>query len=196
MAGSICIEYGMRMSASVSLAEIIRNDALRWEALEVVRSLALPDCWIGAGFVRDAVWDHLHGLPIQPPAGDVDVIWFDGSRAHPDVDKAIEKRLRKKRPDLDWSVKNQARMHLRNGDLPYSSSANAMTAWPETATAVAVRRTNHDTLEVSAPLGLEDLFKPRLVPTAPFAVRKRDIFDGRVREKEWLTRYPMLRAPE
>ncbi|MGH8392414.1 MAG: nucleotidyltransferase family protein, partial [Pseudomonas sp.] len=31
---------------------LISSDPLRWHLLAVVRSLALPDCWIGAGFVR------------------------------------------------------------------------------------------------------------------------------------------------
>ncbi|WRQ77412.1 nucleotidyltransferase family protein [Pseudomonas saxonica] len=45
----------------------------------MVRSLNLPDCWIGAGFLRNAVWDYLHGrspspaelvLGIEMPASD------------------------------------------------------------------------------------------------------------------------------
>ena len=31
--------------------------------LERVAQLGLPDCWIAAGFVRNAVWDVLHGWP-------------------------------------------------------------------------------------------------------------------------------------
>lgn len=35
---------------------------------------------------------------------------------------------------LGLPVKNQARMHLRNGDRPYQSATDAMRYWPETAT--------------------------------------------------------------
>lgn len=47
-----------------ALQTLISSDAQRWHLLDIVRSLALPDCWIGAGFVRNAVWDHLHGRAI------------------------------------------------------------------------------------------------------------------------------------
>ena len=49
------------------------------EQLRAVRSLALPDWCIAAGFLRNRVWDHLHGIaPARPPV-DIDVIYFDAS---------------------------------------------------------------------------------------------------------------------
>ncbi len=101
--------------------------------------------------------------------------------------------LRERLPDYDWSVKNQARMHVRNGDAPYRDVATAMRAWPETATAVAVRLGADDRLEVNAPYGLDDLFALVVRPTPGFAVRKRAVFDARVAGKCWLGRYPRLR---
>ena len=38
----------------LALAEMLR-------ALQAVARLDLPDAWIGAGFIRNAVWDALHG---------------------------------------------------------------------------------------------------------------------------------------
>lgn len=92
--------------------------------------------------------------PLPP---DIDVIWFDKTNNHPDVDAAIEASLQAFDSTLNWSVKNQARMHTRNGDSPYDSTVEAMKAWPETATAVAVRLLEKDLIEIAAPLGLEDL---------------------------------------
>ncbi|MBV8613672.1 MAG: nucleotidyltransferase family protein [Acetobacteraceae bacterium] len=46
-----------------SFRAVLFNDPLRWRLLALARSLALPDCWIGAGFVGNAVWDHPHGRP-------------------------------------------------------------------------------------------------------------------------------------
>lgn len=174
------------------LVALMRADALRMAALQVVAALFLPDGWIGAGFVRDAVWDHLHGFPPTPPRGDVDILWFGDAGCGPDEDAEIEAQLRVRMPSLDWSVKNQVRMHRRNGDRPYQSVTDAMAHWPESATAVAVRLTGGDVLEVSAPFGLDDLYALRLVPTAEFATAKRDLFDARVRAKDWLARYPQL----
>lgn len=162
-------------------------------ALRAVRSLALPDCWIAAGFVRDAVWDHLHGCEPAEPCGDVDVVWFDPESPAAAHDVALEERLTSECPGPTWSVKNQARMHQRNGDRPYATVAEAMTHWPETATAVAVRLIDSDDIEISAPLGLGDLYRLRLVPTADFAEQKRTVFDERVSSKRWFERYPLLR---
>lgn len=171
--------------------EILEADARRMEALAAVAVLGLSDGWIGAGFVRDAVWDHLHGYPASPPTGDVDVLWFAPDVADADLDRALERKLRALLPGFDWSVKNQARMHSRNGDVPYASVADAMAHWPETATAVAARISEW-LVEVNAPLGLDDLFSLRLRPTAAFAGAKHTIFRDRLSSKRWTGRYPLL----
>ena len=176
-----------------TIRAILSNDPLRWRLLALVRSLDLPDCWIGAGFVRNAVWDHLHGRPPAAPPGDVDVAWFDPGRAHPSEDKALEAALRGLEPGVNWSVKNQARMHLRNGDAPYASAVDAMRYWPETATAVAVRRTAQDSCEIAAPFGLDDLFRLVLRPTPGFAGERHGAFLARVQAKGWLAAWPKLR---
>ncbi len=160
--------------------------------MQTVAALDLPDCWIAAGFVRDAVWDHLHGFGTRPPSGDIDVVWFGGSDVTAICDRSIEEQLRRQMPDLKWSVKNQARMHLRNGDTPYHSVAHAMSYWPETATAIAARFEMNETVAINAPFGLDDLFALWLRPTHGFANRKRTIFNERVRAKNWINRYPLL----
>jgi hypothetical protein len=98
------------------IQEIIADDPVQWRILETVRSLNLPDCWIGAGFVRNAVWDYLHGRSSPSISTDVDVIWFDTERRSPDEDTTLEIALRSLDPTVTWSVKNQARMHAQNGD--------------------------------------------------------------------------------
>ncbi len=174
------------------LRDLLSADPWRMEILHLLRSLALPDSWIAAGFVRDAVWDHLHGHAPSAPAGDIDIIWFDPARTDPALDRHIEAQLALLRPDVDWSVKNQARMHLRNRDTPYADAADAMRHWPETATAIGVRLTADERLEINAPFGLDDLFGLRLVPGPAFRGARWAIFDERVRAKRWPTRYPLL----
>lgn len=174
------------------LSTMIKHDMLRMAALEMVRDFGPAGGWIAAGFVRDAVWDQLHERPIAPPAGDVDVIWFDRQQMDEECDRDNEKVLRRRCPDLRWSVKNQARMHLRSGERRYESVADAMRFWPETATAVAVRLTDCGELEIAAPFGLDDLFAPRLVATPSFIGEKRHIFEQRIARKRWLARYPLL----
>ncbi|MBY8333492.1 nucleotidyltransferase family protein [Qipengyuania sp. NZ-96] len=175
---------------------ILHRDAVRWRLLEVVANLELPDCWIATGFVRNAVWDALHGRTPQPPNGDVDVIWFDPDRCDEKLDRDMEDKLRVAVPSIDWSVKNQARMHSRNDDKSYQSSSDAMRYWPETATAVAARWVRGDELEIACPLGLDDLFNLLLRPTQRFAHEKLPIFEERVRSKAWIELWPLLKRAE
>ncbi|MDC0693155.1 nucleotidyltransferase family protein [Klebsiella pasteurii] len=175
------------------LQSVLLNDPIRMNALYAVQALELNDGWIGAGFVRDAVWDHLHSYGLRPVSGDVDVVWFDAKSATSACDSALEERLSQQNSAFNWSVKNQARMHQRNGHQPYHSTENALLYWPETATAMAVRMGGTDHIEIIAPYGLDDLFELRLRPTPVFAQHKLAIFRQRVVEKRWLQRYPGLR---
>lgn len=186
----------MNETFNMQLDAILRTDPVRWRLLEVVSHLGLPDCWIAAGFIRNAVWDALHSRTARPPCGDIDVIWFDPDRAEEAHDRNAEAALRAVLPSVDWSVKNQARMHKRNGDLPYRSATDAMRYWPETATAVAARRSGTGQLEIASPFGLHDLFNLVLRPTPRFAGEKRPIFEARVRSKGWVTEWPLLTRAE
>jgi hypothetical protein len=163
------------------------------ETLRLVAGLGLPDAWIGAGLLRNAVWDALSGLPPgSNPPGDIDVICFDA--VAPEAAEAmIEARLLALRPDLPWSVHNQARMAARNGDAPYADARDAVVHWPETATAIAARWTGDD-LAIMAPHGLDDLLARRIRPTPHFAASapKRAVFAERARTKRWAARWPGL----
>ena len=182
------------MDHAAALRAILSGDPLRWRVLDLVRSVGLPDGWVGAGFVRNAVWDHLHRRPPSPPSGDVDVLWFDPDRTDPLKDARLEAVLRGLEPSLNWSVRNQARMHLRNGDGPYASVLDAMRHWSETATAAAVRRASGASCEVAAPFVLDDLFGLVLRPTPQFARERHEIYSRRLETKGWMTAWPLLRA--
>ncbi|MBT9446345.1 MAG: nucleotidyltransferase family protein [Hyphomonadaceae bacterium] len=160
------------------------------EPLEAVSRLSLPDCWVAAGFIRNAVWDRLHDRPFGASQGDVDVIYFDAVALERSRDREIEAACRAAIPGLDWSVKNQARMHLRNGDSPYLDTAHAMTHWPETATAIGARWRN-GMVEVLAPFGVDDLLSLRVRPTPAFQ-HKLQIYRNRLSRKRWRARWPNL----
>ena len=64
-------------------------------------------------------------------------------------------------------MKNQARMHLKNGDPPYTGTIDAMRNCPETATAIAAR-SNGALVELAAPYGVDDLLNMIVRPTPPF----------------------------
>ena len=66
------------METAGEIAAFIARQTEMIRLLRAVEELRLPDCWIGAGFVRNAVWDALHGR--TPDCGllnDVDVVFLD-----------------------------------------------------------------------------------------------------------------------
>ena len=171
------------------LDAILRRAPLRKQTLEVVRSLNLPDWAVGAGFIRAAVWDELSGYAIASPVDDIDVLYFDQQRCNAEDDAAVERKLRHMQPALPWSVRNQARMHLRNGDSPYESTADALRFWLETPTCVAVRLRADDAIEIVAPYGLRDLFAMTIRPTPRGQARKVE-YQARIEAKRWHERWP------
>lgn len=174
------------------LQALIANDPTRMQILRQVHGLGLPDCWVAAGFVRSVVWDHLHHRSPSPLPEDIDVVWYGPDQATPAVDRQLEAALRALDNGLNWSVKNQARMHLRNHDRPYTCTADAMTHWPETATAVGVRLGPTGNIEIAAPFGLEDLFALVVRPTPRFIAGKYTMFQARHCAKGWIERWPDL----
>ena len=60
------------------LGDIIKRDPFRMRCLRALRALDLPQGYIGAGFVRNAIWDELHARATPTPLNDIDVIYFSG----------------------------------------------------------------------------------------------------------------------
>jgi hypothetical protein len=181
------------MDRLAELRALIASDERRMRVLHAVRDLGLPDCWVAAGFVRNRVWDHLHRRATSPLPQDIDVIWFAPDACAARRDAGLEAALRKRDDTLAWSVKNQARMHVRNGDAPYRSALDAMRFWPETATAVGVRLGPRGDIDVAAPFGLDDLFGLVVRPTRRFVAEKHGVYLERVRAKHWARHWPGLR---
>jgi hypothetical protein len=177
------------------VAAIVAADAWSMDVLRVVREAGLREWAVGAGFVRSLVWDRLEGRRESTALTDVDVLHFDPAKTRPEADHAIERRLSDRRPDVPWEVRNQARMHLRNGDAPYLSTEDGMRHWLETPTAVAVRLEADDTITVIAPFGVEDLLAKVIRPT-PAGLRRRAAFMARVAERGWLHRWRGIRLIE
>lgn len=180
----------MRSIADVEafLAELEQITTL----LQTMAAFRIDDCWIGAGVIRNAVWDHLHGYPIGPvAASDVDVIYFDRAHATRDRDISLEQELSRRHPAIPWSVHNQARMHSRNGDAPYENCEDALRHWPETATAIAARL-HVGRVQVIAPLGIDDLLS-LIVRPGPAFVHKMQVYRTRLASKDWRVRWPKLK---
>ncbi|WP_020528488.1 nucleotidyltransferase family protein [Flexithrix dorotheae] len=168
-----------------NLKPIVTSDAFMMEKLRIVASLKLPDCWIGAGFVRNKVWDFLHGYEKPTELNDVDVIFFDSKNSDMKRDWELDAKLLAMDSTVNWSVKNQARMHLKQGHKPYKSSEEAVSYWVETPTCVAVRLNEVGEFEAIYPHGLNDLFELKVYPTKEFQSEKASVYKKRIEEKNW-----------
>lgn len=181
------------------IINLIENDKWMMDVLKIVESLNLPDWWIGAGFVRGKIWDSLHGYKKRTPLPDIDVIYFDKNDFTKTEEKSFstkseikcQKNLQKIMSNVNWSVTNQARMHLIHHDKPYKNSEEGLSNWVETATCVGVKTKNKKTI-LTTPRGISDLVNLIVRPTPKF---KKDlkIFNERIKSKKWLKKWPKLR---
>ncbi len=169
----------------------LQGDAYRMQALQTALDLNLSDWCIAAGFVRNLVWDKQHGYEALTPLNDLDLIYFDAFNCEEKTDKEYESKL-KTMDGNPWSVKNQARMHQRNDDAPYTSTTDAMSYWVEVETAVGARLTNNSEIEILAPFSLESLFNNSI--TINSKRKKLSDFNERIKNKNWLVNWPNLQV--
>jgi hypothetical protein len=159
--------------------------------LRLVAELNLPDHYVAAGFVRNMVWDHLFST--NTLLNDVDVIFYDPDDKEHYRESTAQSTLEKLDPSIKWQVKNQAFMHVRNGDPNYSCCADAMSYWPEKETAVAVKLLADGQIEVCAPFGVQSLIDGKLSYNPK---RTKAVFHQRLEKKQWLNIWPKLRVVE
>jgi len=178
------------------IVSLIRADKWMMEILESAKSLNLPDWWICAGFIRSKVWDELHDFNVRTPIPDIDVIYFDPTNIDKLEDKKIETKLESLIPNIPWSVKNEARMHVKSNMPPYSSSVDAISKFPETATALGVKLDEYDNVILTAPCGISDVINLEVKPTAYFKETKErvDIYEDRITKKNWKSTWKKIRV--
>ncbi|WP_310176133.1 nucleotidyltransferase family protein [Neobacillus niacini] len=155
--------------------------------LKSAKSLNLPDWWICAGFVRSKIWDTLHNFSERTLIPDIDLIYFDPTNIDELEEKKLEELLNNLMPNTPWSVKNEARMHIKSKMPPYSSSVDAISKFPETATALGVKLDEKDNVVLTAPFGISDVVNLVVKPTPFFTQTKEriEIYEDRITKKNW-----------
>nr|WP_315398036.1 nucleotidyltransferase family protein [uncultured Duganella sp.] len=178
------------------LRELARASGWLAPALRAVRGLELASWCIGAGAVRNLVWDALHGYATPSHLADVDVAYFDAHDTSVARDREFERRLREAMPAVRWEVTNQASVHhwfeqyFGHAVEPLESLRDALASWPEYATAVGLCLRADDTIEVIAPFGLDDLFNC-VVRRNPRRVSV-ETYRRRVEQKQYALRWPRV----
>ena len=146
------------------LISIARSAPWLMSALRAVRQLELQSWCIGAGAIRNLVWDVLHCAPSAAAPADIDVAYFDASCLDSERDKQLQEKLNRLLPGVPWEVTNQAAVHLwfesyfGHPAEPLHSLEEAVASWPEYANSVGLTLNQNDSISVIAPHGLHDLF--------------------------------------
>ena len=172
------------------IINIIEKNHVVSEILSIL-SEQNEDLYLGGGIIRNLVWDNLHGYSEMTPIEDIDVIYFNKLCISKENDLGIEERLKKAMPNYKWSVKNQARMHIVNEDEPYLSLEDAVSKWPEIASATLLKRDKGGIYTFIAPFGFDDLFRLIVRPT-PHFMNKLPQYQTRIRNKKWDTIWDKL----
>lgn len=183
----------MHIQSEADITKLLRSDPWRMDVLHEAEKLNLPDWWIGAGFLRNMIWDAIEGVQ-SAPTRDVDLVYFDDKDIAPETDWAYDEQIKLAYPDAEWEVRNQARMHYVNNFEAYTSAEDGIAHWVETATCVAVKLENGSPRYLFCH-GTDDLYgliarpiplfkQPELLPT----------FYDRVEKKQWKEKWPHLRV--
>ncbi|AMW80270.1 hypothetical protein AMD27_16120 [Acinetobacter sp. TGL-Y2] len=176
---------------------LIKNEKII-DILKMLKTFA-PQAYLAAGVIRNTVWAHLHDQSFSLDQTEIDVIFYDEKDVG-HVAKHIQQKLKKTFPDIKWDITNQAKVHLwyqtDTGAFipPLTSIEHALSLWPETATAVAIRLLENNDLDMIAPFGLDDLFELKLRWND--ALVSRGVFADRLASKRFLKKWPKLKWVE
>ncbi|NBI29673.1 nucleotidyltransferase family protein [Chengkuizengella marina] len=177
----------MMIESEKDIIKLVQEDNWMMDIILAAKTLELPDWWICAGFIRNKIWDTLHHFSERTVLSDIDVIYFDHSLIDEKHEKKLEEKLKTIMPNIPWEVTNEARMHVMNGLPPYSSSVDAISKFPETATALGLKLDTNNNLILTAPCGIEDVINLEVKPTPHFLSSEKllSIYKKRVSQKNW-----------
>lgn len=153
------------LRAIVAASPIFRTILDRWA------SISLPDCWLSGSAIAQTVWNVAFGLSPEYGLADIDLVYFDAADLSEEGEANHAARVRALFHDVPlWiDAKNEARVHLwyeaKFGYpiAPYRSSQHAISTFPTTAGAVAIRPGASGILTF-APFGLNDLLNCTVRP--------------------------------
>ncbi|MEK7586426.1 MAG: nucleotidyltransferase family protein [Patescibacteria group bacterium] len=176
----------------VDILDLIKVDVAMMNILAKAEKLNLPDWLIGAGFVRNKVWNHLSGRETDHiDTADIDLAYFDPTV--PNDQKKAESLMRTLHTEtgLDWELRNNAYEYKSGIRSIYTSAEDVIATWPETATAVGVKIENGN-LKLIAPYGIKDLVNFIIRPSPKYRDGMK-IINQRIIKKKWLEKWPKLK---
>ncbi|PIR98334.1 MAG: hypothetical protein COT88_02365 [Candidatus Colwellbacteria bacterium CG10_big_fil_rev_8_21_14_0_10_41_28] len=183
----------MELKTREDIVEFIKADDWMMDVLQLVSELNLPDWWIAAGFIRNRVWDVLHGYKEKTPLADVDVVYYDKHNLSKKKEREIEEKLKRQRPDVFWEVINQARMHKMHGVSQYQSSEDAISRWVETPTCIGASIDHSGNVKITGSNEtISDLVNLIVRKTPKSDYIPKETYIKRVKSKKWEEKWPKL----
>lgn len=174
------------------IKNLVESDKWMMDVLRAAEELNLPDWWIGAGFLRNKVWNAIDGDNSHSDS-DVDLVYFNKNDVQPEKDWAYEDQMKLDYPIADWEVRNQARMHHVNGVEPFLSTQDAISNWSETANCIAVKLENGE-LKFMFCYGIDDLVNMIIRPIDKFKSSELiSVFNYRIKKKNWQEKWPNIK---
>ena len=172
------------------ILNLIKSDKWMMDILHKAEALNLQDWVIGAGFVRNKVWDYLHGYnKPQVDTNDIDLIYFDSDRNDEDSDDKLSKKLSLE-TGVTWEVVNIIYSHEWDDIPPHKSIENVLSHWPETASSIGVKIVDGN-LKLIAPYGIDDLVNLKIRPSPKSEVGIERVKE-RAEQKQWFKKWPKL----
>ena len=184
---------------AADLADILRGNTQLMDILNFLYVLE-PNAYLAAGVIRNSVWAALHQQEFSLKNTEIDVIFYDESDVDATHAQFLQQQLMQHFPEIEWDMTNQAFVHhwyrKDNGEpiAQLSSIAEALSLWPETATAIAVHLNDDAQLEYIAPFGLTDLFELKLRWNK--ALVSYEVFMHRLHTKKFLEKWAKLKLIE
>ncbi len=176
------------------ILNLIKKDEWMMKVLQIAEDLNFPNWVIGGGFIRNKVWDYLHGYSnLKVDTNDIDLVYYDPKETNQKTDKKLSQKL-SNQTGFDWEIVNEVYAHKWNNLPPYKSMRDAISRWPETATGIGVRLRNGK-LTLVAPHGIDDLTNLVVRPSPKFP-GGLDLVKERAKKKEWFEKWPRLKFKE
>jgi hypothetical protein len=183
------------MKHEAALLDLVRRSPRLMQLLDAGRQTGLAEWAIGAGAIRNLVWDSLHGYAAPTPLADIDFVYFEPAL---DREREIAATLGACVPDAPWDVTNQAivhrwyAQHYGQARAAIPSLVAGIAGWPEFATCVAVTLGADGEPAVIAPHGLDDLFAMRIRRNAQSLTSAQ--YAERIVQKRFTGRWPRVQV--
>ena len=178
------------------IINLLRRDNEFMEVARGINSQVPPDCsWcIFSGFVRNKVWDYIHGNTTPTRASDIDVaLYMPGDNT---MAINVKQKLEELYPTYSWDVSNFAYSHTEHNDSPYVNLIDGLSKELETITSVGLTLRLDGSLVIIAPHDIGDLVKCIIRPTPIIYANpeKRQLIVDRISRKHMLEKWPKLQV--